>query len=168
MIGCLFSNALVAVGLRPTREEGRHWDAVKGIVLDNKSSSTEQPDGSIIQRSHRLKDTPLVRHVSGRDFSSTLSRIEEDGGAPIPPSPAFVGRPASISSRQMSVRRVDRATGRNQALPLDQLKPDLWKLAYNSIRATSILGRKVSMLKNMLHNPCMCYTHMIVIENSVP
>lgn len=131
---------MVAVGLRPTREEGRHWDAVKGIVLDRKAS-IEQQDGGVIQRSHKLKDTPLVRHLSGRDFSSTLSRLEDDGTSP------GTGRQASLSSRQlsrqMSVRKMDRATGRSQVLPLDQLKPDLWKLAYNSIRASSILGRKV-------------------------
>lgn len=152
----LSSNTLVAVGLRPTREEGRHWDAVKGIVINNKSTSTDQPDSSIIQRSHKLKDTPLVRHVSGRDFSTTLSRLETDGGAPTPS--AFIGRPESLSSRQMSVRRTDRTTGRSQVLPLDQLKPDLWKLAYNSIRATSMFGRKVSVLvlREILIPACVC------------
>ena len=61
---CLCSNTLVAVGLRPTKEEARHWDAIKGIVLDNKrlpSQSTE-PD-VLIQASHRPKDTPLVRQL---------------------------------------------------------------------------------------------------------
>ncbi len=150
----LFSNTLVAVGLRPTREEGRHWDAIKSVVLDNKPTPADQQDGSIIQCSHRPKDTPLVRHVSGRDFSSVLSRVEGDGGAPT--SPVFFGRPESVSSRQMSVRRADKTTGRSQVLPLDHLKPDLWKLAFNTIRTTSVLSRMVSVKTDLISLLCVC------------
>ena len=140
------SNTLVAVGLRPTREEGRHWDAIKGIMLNNKQSSgaaAQQEPSVLIQASHRPKDTPLVRHLSGRDFSSTLARVETDGA---PVSPSFVGRPVSIPAREMSVNKVDKTTGRSQVLPLDQLKPDLWKLAFNSVRASSRF-KKVSEFK---------------------
>ena len=39
-------------------------------------------------------------------------------------------------SRQMSVHRPVMTTGRNQVIPLDP-KPDLWKVAFNSMRAVS-------------------------------
>ncbi len=150
---CVCSNTMVAVGLRPTREEARHWDAIKGIVLDNKAPQSDSNEPSVfIQASHRPKDTPLMRHVSGRDFSSTLSRMETDGAAPL--SPSFLGRPVSVPSRQMSVRKWDKATGRSQVLPkIDELKPDLWKLAFNSLRATSRPGKvsKVSGVNSSGH-----------------
>lgn len=124
----------MAVGLRPTRQESRHWDAVKGIVLSKlqESAPTPQDSNVLIQASHHPKDTPLVRHVSGHAFS-----VEPDGGPMSPGS--FIGRPMGVpSGRQMSVRsyRPAKATGRNQVIPMDP-KPDLWKVAVNSVRAVS-------------------------------
>lgn len=135
---------MVAVGLRPTREEGRHWDAMKANVLSNISETTpfSQDTSITIRASHHPKDTPLVRHLSGRDFSSIITPAEEtDGGGPLTP-PSFVGGPVSLPARQASVRsfRPEKNTGRNQAIP-GELKPDLWKLAVNSIKASSMLSK---------------------------
>ena len=131
------SNTLVVVGLRPTREESRHWDAVKGIVLNKLQEDSPQSQDVVIQASHSTKDTPLIRHVSGYDFSSAIpvpSVVEPDGGAA--PQPSLARRvtsvSGSVSGRQMSVR----ATGRSQVIPLEP-KPDIWKLAFNSIRSLS-------------------------------
>lgn len=130
----------MAVGLKPTREESRHWDAVKANVLSNLDPNTT------LQASHHPKDTRLVRHISGRGFS--IPAEEPDGGPSIPPS--FIGRPISVPSvptRQMSVHsyKSDKITGRKQALPME-LKPDLWKLAGNSIRAMTRFSSKVHVL----------------------
>lgn len=131
----------MAVGLRPTREEGRHWDAVKANVL---SSISEEPQGSSItmQTSHRPKDRPLLRHLSRHGFTSILpplSSEEVDMGVSSPLS--LHSQSGSMPKRMASIHsyRVDRSTGRNQAVPSD-LKPDLWKLAVNSIRASSMLS----------------------------
>ena len=138
----IYSNTLVAVGLRPTREESRHWDAVKGIVLNKLQEDSSQNQDVMIQASHSAKDTPLIRHVSGYDFSSAIlapSVVEPDGGAA--PQPFLARKATSVSGRQMSVR----ATGRSQVIPMEP-KPDIWKLAFNSIRTLS----KVCLLASNL------------------
>ena len=159
------SGTLTAVGLKPTRGEGRHWDALKANVLSNISETTPlPPDASItIQASHHPRDTPLIRHLSRRGITSVQPLEEVDAGDPFSPAlseghapsisvrrgpsmsvrrAASIGRTASISvGRATSVSQqgsVYKATGRNQALP-SELKPDLWKLAFNGIRATTSL-----------------------------
>ena len=129
---CVSSGAMIAVGLKPTRDESRHWDALKGIVVSNRqdSSSTQPP---VLQASHHPKDTSIIRHVSGYDYFEAT-----DGVGPAPPSSLVRQSLQPTSLRQMSVQsyKTDKATGRNQAIRTE-LKPDLWKLAVNSIRAST-------------------------------
>ena len=119
------------MGLEPTEDEALHWDAIKGVMLGeltNDETDQTAPSQLTMQASHHPRDRSLLRHMSGYDFG----RTETDGGR------LFKSRLISVPSkrsRQMSVQsyRADKGTGRNQAMRVE-LKPDLWKLLFNSIQ----------------------------------
>ncbi len=101
---------------------------------------SKQGDNTVMLASHDPRDASIIRNVSQRDFGLILPpREETDGGGP-PPPPSFLNSrisvPSSLTNRQMSIiksYKAEKGTGRNQAKPAE-LKPDLWKLAYTSIR----------------------------------
>lgn len=135
----------VAVGLKPTQSESRHWDIVKGLVLgkmeggeEEEEEETDGPEGSPMRPSHHPRERSIISHMSRREFPSLSFRTAQPGVAG---PDSFTQQLSRLSRRSvgqqqsMSVRsyKQDKCTGRNQAIHTE-LKPDLWKVVLNSIK----------------------------------
>ena len=126
----------VAVGLKPTRSESRHWDIVKGLVVGEEG--TDGAEGSFMQSSYHLRDRSIVRQMSRQLKFSALSSIAQP--CVVPDAPYAMPQLSTCSTDQqqsmmsMPSYRLNKSTGRNHAI-CTELKPDLWKVLYNSIKA---------------------------------
>lgn len=130
------------MGLKPTKDESRHWDAVKGIVLSQmqeRAREQDETDGGApgpvsMGTYHPAKDTHVVQHLARRDFKATAAADSADTA-----TKSVLHRHVSVPRRQVSVSAYRPATsGRKQAVQTE-LKPDLWKVAFNSIRSRAAM-----------------------------
>ena len=118
-----YSGMLRVVGLEPTAEEKRHWEALQGMVATTNISPQDMPDMAI-RSSLTPKDAAAIRRITGH----SIHRVTPGEASPIVTTPTGV-RGAVYN----------KGTGRNLAIKT-QLKPDLWKVAYQSIRQLSVSG----------------------------
>ncbi len=121
---------LRVVGLEPTAEEKRHWEALQGTIVTHKQSNTAFPmpgpmKSSLAPRKSSLtpRDAAAVRHVTGQ----SIHHVTPGEYSPVVTTPTSGTRGAVFN----------KGTGRNLATKT-QLKPDLWKVAYQSIRQLSV------------------------------
>lgn len=154
------SGALQFVGLKPSKEEKLHWDAVHESILVNRAGAAGAPTlqprmstRSIRDPRGSIRDAP-VSHITRYPYSSVTAdvpatsalgpekqRVASDDGDVSPAKPRHrdlsriasrtVSEPGTATLRQASL--YNKGTGRNQAVRTE-LKPDLWKLAYLGLK----------------------------------
>ena len=124
------------VGLRPFDDEKRHWVAVNHSIAvqhlkEKKPLKPRQKQELERQSSITARESAAVREVTGLSIRTTgvgspvttpSPREETDfGGAPYP----------SFSD---AGQEFDARAAWKRSLRKSELKPDLWKVAYNSIK----------------------------------
>ena len=128
------SGTLKFVGLRPFDDENRHWVAVNHSIAvqqlkDNKTLQPRQKAKLERESSITARESAAVRALTGYSIRTTHPSI---GGLRSPvttPSPVEevdfgLAEPSHEFDARAAWKRV-----RNT-----ELKPDLWKLAYNSLK----------------------------------
>ncbi len=113
------SNTLVAVGLKPTEDEDRHWRLMEAFASEDEEEKDETDGLSPKNRSFMMAD-------SGPSEPYTPSLLMRQV------TKHSLGRGQQVS--KMKSIRHDKSTGRNQAVNTN-LRPDLWRVLYDSIKA---------------------------------
>lgn len=108
------------LGLEPTAEERRHWEALQGTILTRKQANTAA--AASVRSSLTPRDAAAVRHITGR----SIHRVAPGDSSPSVTTPT--GAREAVYNK---------GTGRNVAIKTE-LKPDLWKVAYQSVRQLSV------------------------------
>ncbi len=112
------------LGLEPTSEEKIHWEALQGTILTRNQANTAAAAAGPVYSSLTPRDAAAVRHITGR----SIHRVTPGDGSPSVTIPAPTGQRGSVYNK---------GTGRNIAIKT-QLKPDLWKVAYQRVRQLSV------------------------------
>ena len=143
-----FSGTLKFVGLRPFDDEKRHWVALNTSIAlqqlkDNQELHPRQEEELKRQTSITPKEAAVIKAISGHSIRTPLGPTSP---ALTTPSPRITTPPILEETdgggvvRQRSVVEPDfdaRAAWRRAAtLRKTELKPDLWKVAYNSIKSS--------------------------------
>lgn len=124
------SGTLRVVGLEPTAEERRHWEALTGTIRTHKQTGSVNIPSSLTAR-----DAAAVAHITGRSIHRVTS--VEDGQS-------SMTTPTSVRGGVLN-----KGTGRNVAIKTE-LKPDLWKVAYQGVRQLTVSSSIPQLLGNSL------------------
>ena len=110
------SGTLVAVGLKPTEDERRHWRLMEAYAseLDKKAAPAKEETDGITAASIEAEPLPYTPSMLMRQVTKYSLRPEE--------------KIRSVKSIQQN-----KGTGRHQAVNTN-LKPDLWRVVYDSLK----------------------------------
>ena len=132
----IYSGTLKFVGLRPYDDENRHWVAVNHSIAvqhlkDKKPLRTKQKAELVRQSSITAKESAAVRALTGYNVRAA--------GPPTATSPLTTPSPREEPDFGMvgvaeAEREFDARAAWKRGVRKTELKPDLWKVAYNSIK----------------------------------
>ena len=142
----LLSGTLKFVGLRPFDDEKRHWVALNTSITlqqlkDNKKLHPRQEEELKRQTSITPKEAAAIKAISGHSIQTPHVPVSPAVTTPSPrvtTPPAVEETDAGGVARQRSEVEPDfnarEAWRRAATLRKTELKPDLWKVAYKSIK----------------------------------
>lgn len=131
----LFSGTLKFVGLRPYDDENRHWVAVNHSIAvqhlkDKKTLPPRHKAELVRQSSITAKESAAVRALTGYSVRAAVP-YSSLVPSPTPQDETDFGLEDVVETE----REFDARAAWKRSVIKTELKPDLWKVAYNSIKS---------------------------------